>query len=266
MDIKVNGEQIDLKQYERYHAERFEKTLDIIRGLGGGRIIELGGHPWAMTARLVREPGIDLLATVSAEEVTAWPDEIPVTESNYSLEIGGIGDFNFKNYSANVERTVLSVREHADIVLACEIIEHMTRSPHVMLLNANAWLDLGGYVVITTPNGSQLENPFRIRPKMPAYRYSTYSRHNYVFTLDGLTDLVSVCGFEIESAGYFSPYERQGLSNYYRGLAKIGGNWAKAKFAQTLFIVGRKTKVCNAADRLPQVYSPSADWERIIQT
>ncbi|MFC1630627.1 methyltransferase domain-containing protein [Pseudomonadota bacterium] len=265
MKIRVNNEAINLEQYEGFHKKRFDVTMDIVRSIGGSRVVELGGHPWAMTARLLREPDIELIATVSAEEETAWPDELPSVKREYTLDVDGQDTSHFFNYSANIERTQFPLDEKADIVLACEIIEHMMRSPHIMLLNANSWLDIGGYIVITTPNGSQLENPFRVRPKMPAYRYSSYSRHNYVFTLDGLIDLVSACGFEIVSAEYFSPYERKGLSDLYRGLMKIPGEYAKAKFAQSLCVVARKMKDCDAADRLPKVYVPSPDWERLEQ-
>jgi hypothetical protein len=211
------------------------------------------------------DPSLNLLATVSAEEVTAWPDELQVKKNNYQIEIDGKETYSFTNYSANIERTLFNVEGKADIVMACEIIEHMTRAPHILLLNANSWLEPDGRIVITTPNGAQLENPFRVRPKMPAYRYSSYSRHNYVFTMEGLIDLVSVCGFDIESASYYSPYKRKGGSKIYRGLMKIGTEYAHSKFSQSLCVVGRKVNNCNAAERLPKVYAPSPLWERVIQ-
>jgi SAM-dependent methyltransferase len=262
MALRVNGEVIPIDRYARFHARRFDQTLDLVRRHGGGEVLEVGGHPWAMTARLVREPGVKLIATVSAEEITPWSDEIPVTRHRYELDADGTTT-SFYNYSANIERTPFSVGAMVDLVLACEVIEHVTRAPHVMMLNINSWLKPGGLVVLTTPNGSQLENPFRVRAKMPAYRPSVYSRHNYVFTMDGLTDLVSACGFEVVEANFWSPYIRRGPSNLYRGLASLGPRYLKSKFAQTLCVVARKVEDRTTACRTPSCYSKEAGWERI---
>jgi hypothetical protein len=263
MMITVNGEVFDLSRYGSLHDRRFEMTLDVVRRLGAGTIIEVGAYPWAMTTRLLREPGVRLLATVSAEEITAWPDEIPVRAAPYALEFGDGQRAEFTNYSANVERTLFPVRERADIVLACEIIEHLTRAPHVMMLNINSWLKPGGRVVLTTPNGAQFDNPLRVKPKMPALRYSTYSRHNVLFTLDTLTDLVRTCGFSIERAEYWSPYRRRGASNLRHLLARLPSRYFRDKFAQTIVVVARKVEERSEASRLPKAYEPSAQWERM---
>jgi hypothetical protein len=86
MIITVNGERLDLSRYDSFHAARHDRTMALVRELGGGRTLELGGHPWTMTARLLTESSISLLATVSAEEVTAWPDEIPITRHHYTMQ------------------------------------------------------------------------------------------------------------------------------------------------------------------------------------
>jgi hypothetical protein len=263
LKIRVNDEAIDTNCYNAYHVRRFDLTVETIRRIGGGRTVELGGHPWAMTARLIAEPSVELVATVSAEEVSLWPDALPVTGRNYEIEVPGAKAQRFLNYSANVERTRFDINEAVDLVLACEIIEHLTRAPHVMLLNANAWLKLGGRMLVTTPNGAHFENPLRIKPKMPAYRASTYSRHNYVFTMDGLIDLIETCGFEIESAEFLSPYPRRGLSRLYPMIGRVPQDFLRQKFNQSLHVVARKVEALGAAKRLPKVYVPSSDWELV---
>ena len=265
MKLVVNGSSVDLSRYGSFHEERFRRTLALVERLPGSTVVELGGHPWAMTARLLRHPRIDLKATVSAEEVTAWPDELPVTRSEYHVQIDDVHHDGFVNYSANVERTLFDIGEQVDIVLACEIIEHLTRAPHIMLLNINRWLKPGGRVILTTPNGSQLENPFRVRAKMPAFRYSSYARHNYVFTMAGLVDLVETCGFEVESQQYWSPYRRTGGTRLYKFLAKAPVPYFRNKFSQTIVVVARKTEDRSAASRLPSVYAPSDSWEQLEQ-
>jgi hypothetical protein len=261
--VRVNGEVIDNDAYAAFHRARFERTLDAVRHHGGGTVVELGGHPWALTARLLAEPGVALAATVSAEEVSAWSDELPIVDRDYELALADGRRYRFKNYSANIERSFFSVGEPVDIVLACEIIEHLTRAPHTMLLNINSWLKPGGLAIITTPNGSQLENPFRVRPKMPAFRPSVYSRHNYVFTMDGLCDLLECCGFEIAETQYWSPYGRKGLTNLYRAVYDLGPRYLKDKLAQTLCIVARKVEERSTASRLPRVYAAQPGWDNV---
>lgn len=269
MIITVNGKQLDLSRYASFHANRYDQTMALVRSFGGGRTIELGGHPWTMTARLFAEPSIDLVATVSAEEVTAWPDEIPVTFHPYTMGLSDGTVHEWVNVSANLERTLFPITEgcvgagNADLVLACEIIEHLTRSPHIMLLNINSWLKKGGRVILTTPNGSQFDNPLRTKPKMPAYRFSQYARHNYVFTMEMLRDLAETCGFEVEQAEYWSPYVRKGLAKLYRPLSRLPGSYFKNLFAQTIVIVARKTEDRETASRMPRAYAGDGDWERI---
>lgn len=269
MIITVNGKQHDVTRYDAFHGRRFDKTIDLVRNFGGGRTIELGSHPFAMTARLLAEDSVELLATVSAEEVTAWPDEIPVTRHPYILAGEDGHTASFFNYSANLERTLFSVfdssddQRRADLVLACEIIEHLTRAPHTMMLNINSWLNVGGRVLITTPNGCQFQNPFRLRPRMPAFRYSSYARHNFVHTMDTLKDLLEVTGFEIELASYWSPYSRSAGAKLYRYLADLPFEYARAKFCQTLVIVGRKIEDRKAAIRLPKACAPDGLWENV---
>jgi hypothetical protein len=127
----------------------------------------------------------------------------------------------------------------------------------------NRWLKPGGILIITTPNGAQLENPFRVRSKMPNYRPSVYSRHNYVYTMAGLRDLVECCGFEVIQADYWSPYTRSGPSNLYRVSRFIGSQYLKNKLAQTLCVVARKTQHRQSASRLPKVYAHEPGWELV---
>lgn len=269
MIVTVNDERLDLSRYASFHAKRYDRTLALVRRLGGGRTIELGGHPWSMTARLLSEPTVDLLATVSAEEVTAWPDAIPVTRRPYIMDAGHGVIHEWVNVSANLERTLFPIAEEnapplqADVVLACEIVEHLTRCPHIMMLNINSWLRPGGRVVLTTPNGSQFDNPLRTKPKMPAYRYSSYSRHNYVFNMANLCNLAEVCGFEVERSEYWSPYLRTGMAKLYRILSWLPGSYFKNLFAQTIVVVARKVEDRSTASRLPSAYAPSPEWEYI---
>lgn len=261
--MEVNGAVLDNRRYAEYHAARFDYTMRLLKEAGARRIIEVGAHPWALTARIVDDPELRIAATVSAQEVSLWPDDIGVTEHPVRLVTDQGNSAEFVNYSANIERTRFQVRAESDTVLASEIIEHLVRAPHVMLLNVNAWLPLGGRLVLTTPNGAQFFNPLRRRPRMPAYRAHAYERHSYVYTFGGLTDLVGKCGFVVRRAGFWSPYARSGASRLYGVLGAIPLPWFEEKFNRSLYLVAEKRESLDELRSTPLVYEPSPDWESI---
>jgi len=251
------------QDYLRYHRRRITWTLEKLRQIGAKRIVEIGGHPWVMTASLIDEGNLEVAATISAEELTSWPDDIGVERGIYILKTPKGREVEIKNYSANIERTSFDLEERPDTVLACEIVEHLVRSPHVMFLNINRWLGLGGRLFVTTPNGAQFFSPFRRRSMTPAYRANIYERHFYLYTLEEVIDLVSLCGFKILEAGYDDPYEREGMSSIYGWLARIPWGWCREKFKKMLYLVGEKEKEIFRLEKCPRVYDPRGDWELI---
>ena len=261
--ITINGVAIDASFYFNYHRSRLLRTLACVREIGARRVMELGSHPWAMTSLLVDEPSVEVVATVSAEEVTPWPDDIGVRRAAYELVTSSGRRAAFPNYSANLERTRFPIDEQPDTVLACEIIEHLIRSPHVMLLNANDWLPVGGHLVMSTPNGAQLTNVLRRRPPMPGYRASVYERHAYLYTIDELADIVRLCGFDVLDIGYWDVYAPQGWAAVLAPLSRIPIGYVRDKTKRTIFVVAKKARSVVSLDRAPRCYDGRGAWEYI---
>jgi hypothetical protein len=266
LDLLVNGEHLDVTTYMRLHHRRIARSLAALHTIGARRIVELGGHPWVMSSALLDDGAFELAATISAEEITHWPDDIGVTRREYHMCTLGGREVSFPNYSANVERTRFSIDEQPDTVLACEIIEHLVRAPHIMLLNINQWLPVGGKLVISTPNGAQFSNPLRRHRARPAYRCNVYARHNGAFTRAQLVDLVQLCGFKIHSAGFWNVYERSGPSRLYSMLSALPFEYCQEKFQRTLVVTAEKAHQVTALARLPQCYAPSQYWEYVQHT
>jgi len=261
--ITVDGVELDVSNYRRMHGRRIVETLNLLRKFGGRRIVELGAHPWVMTSALIDDPDFDVLATVSAEEATLWPDDFGVAREVRELVTLAGGRKSVRQYLFNVERRLVTLDEEPDAVLACEIVEHLVRAPHILFLNINRWLRTGGVLVVTTPNGSQFMNPFRLKPRMPAFRAHCYERHSYVYRLVDLMELVELCGFEILESGFWNPYPSPGTRSVARGLAKIPGRYFSEKFERSLFVVARKSQTVEVLPRMPKVYEYSSDWEYI---
>lgn len=247
--------------YVAYHAARIDATLGLLRRIGARRIVEVGSHPWVMTARLVDSGAFDVCAAVSAEEATRWPDEIGCRRRAVRLLTPSERTVTIPTYVANVERTRFDLEERPDTVLACEIVEHLVRAPHVMFLNINRWLPLSGLVVVTTPNGAQFANPFRRRSPTAGYRANAYERHAYLYTREDLADLLALTGFRVRELGYWDPYGRQGLARVCGALGRLPLPYLRDKFMKTIVAVGEKERDVAELERAPRVCDPRGDWE-----
>ncbi len=259
----VNDVLVDPREYCNFHEKRVRATMEKLGRLGARCVVELGSHPWVMTAALVEDPRFEVCATVSAEEITRWPDEIPIRRSRVTLRTRQGREAQFTNYSVNLERTLLDLEEKPDTVLACEIVEHLVRAPHLLFLNVNRWLPVGGRLLVTTPNGSQISNPFRRRSPSAAFRCHAYERHSFLFTKDGLADLVELCGFEVRELSYWNVYPYRGLSRFIRPLGRVPWSYLQDKVQRTILLVAEKGRAVGELARLPKVYHPSNDWELI---
>jgi hypothetical protein len=263
--IRVNGEEKDISSYWKLHERRFRHSIEALREHVSGDVLEIGGHPWAMTSLIADTPGFQLSATVSAEEITYWPDDIGVSSSQHHLASPEGWEGEFTNYSVNIERTLMEIERPVDAVFACEVIEHLVRAPHVMVLNINRWLKVGGKVLLTTPNGMQFNNPLRQKNARPAFRCHCYERHNGLFTLEHLVDLVSRAGFRIVESGYWNVYDRSGLQSLYSLAGHIPLRYFQAKFTRTIYVIAEKSEDCRQLAGCPKAYAPSPDWELIRQ-
>lgn len=264
--ILVNGKEFDNTYYSTYHHQRIAYTMAKLLQIGARKIVEVGGHPWAMTAQIIDSDQLELLATISAEEVTKWPDDIGVKTQTYHIRTPRGEEACFINYSANIERTPFDIQERPDTIIACEIVEHFIRSPHIMFLNINRWLPQAGKLLITTPNGSQFANPFRRKSPTPAYRANLYERHSFLYTLDQLKELVTLCGFKIIDAGYLNVYQVHGLPRLYQMLSKIPLAYFQEKFKKMIYLIAQKEKDTVELEKTPSIYIPSDNWDFIKST
>lgn len=261
--ILVNNDTVNNNHYLQYHVKRIKFTIKKMCFYNTRNIVEVGGHPWAMTAAIVDHPKLQLLATISAEEVLTWPDEIAVQRRIYSIRTFRGKQASFPNYSVNIERSLCAIEETPDTVLACEILEHLLRAPHIMLLNINKWLPMGGKLFITTPNGAQFFNPLRRHTLTPHYRAHVYQRHSFLYTLPYLRDVLELCGFEISESAYCNMYKAYGLAGVYRLLSWLPLPYFQQKFKDTIYVLARKSQDVVELPRRPAFYEPSPDWEYI---
>ena len=184
--------------YVATHARRFVETLRRLPPLPSApRILELGAVPYSMTILLRRYLDADV-ATLSFYEVEA-PYSEHVLES-----ADGTERYSFTYQALNVERELFPLPESSvDLVLCCEILEHLLINPSHMLYEAHRVLRPGGFLVVTTPNVARAANLRALeegRNINDAYHGNgIYGRHNREYTAPEVALLLESCGFGVVS-------------------------------------------------------------------
>ena len=101
------------------------------------------------------------------------------------------------------------------MVLYCEILEHLTFDPVLVISELNRILKIGGHLIITTPNVARFSNIKRIFAGENIYDpysgYGPYGRHNREYTLGEVQHILATIGFSIEQA-YTATITQNGLS------------------------------------------------------
>lgn len=200
-------------QYLHDHVYRFYKTLEVLpQGSHEEKLLELGSTPYFMSLILKRYFNYTLFLNVGV--CVGSPEKLSMKLTKKSSSEESI--FSLDVFNVEIDKFPYPDNSF-DIVLCCELIEHLALDPTHMLKEMHRILKPGGRILITTPNVLVLRNLVSLvrDRKNIYYRYSgygVYGRHNREWTLGELTELVSGCGFEIEKASIEDTYPHRGYS------------------------------------------------------
>jgi len=117
--------------------------------------------------------------------------------------------------------------EDFDLILLLEILEHVAK-PLELLKKIRKWLSKGGYVFITTPNGSFLGN------KYPTYRKVQNSEKlkQIQFGPDAANHLFSLTDQELKNLGENAGYQIEKVTLFGTPFMK---GWFKIRYFTNLF-------------------------------
>jgi len=110
---------------------------------------------------------------------------------------------NFFYHHFNIETSHFPFNDGSfDLVLFCEIIEHLVNDPIHVLMEIKRILKPEGTLIISTPNSAKLENIVKIfrgeNVFSPYSLYGPYGRHNREYTIHELLILLDFCGFSVK--------------------------------------------------------------------
>lgn len=186
----------ELENYLKEDFKRFVYTLNLLpEPQHDSSLLEIGANPY-FTSILIKK------------FTNYW-----LSCTNYFGINGGIGKqiqtnksksevFEFEYANHNIETDDIPFDRKFDVILFCEVLEHLTNDPMQAILRIKNSLNKDGILVLTTPNVNRLENISKMIAGSNIYDpysgYGIYGRHNREYNKHELSLLLSHCGFEIE--------------------------------------------------------------------
>lgn len=185
-------------QYFRTHASRFDETTRLIAASRRGkRAIEIGATDYFQVA---------LGSTFGFSEVWGSVFSDDVEHKFYQRDVAAAGhSIRSTTISLDVERELFPVAQgHFDLVLFCEVLEHMDIDPMFALAEFNRILPVGGQLIVTTPNCCSARNTWKILQGYRPHFYMQYEksrspyRHNFEYDVHAARQLVEAAGFHVD--------------------------------------------------------------------
>ena len=196
--IQVEDGPLDeLKNYVDADFKRFVYTLGLVPDDAGQTILELGANPYFMTTLLRKFRKADLhLANFFGSSERDGKQMVTIHST------GEVIEYHYRQF--NIEADAFPYQENFfDVVLFCEIIEHLLSDPVHALTEIRRVLKPGGDLIVTTPNVARLDNVRKIIAGHNVYDpysgHGPYGRHNREYTQEDLFDLLSSNGFSIRT-------------------------------------------------------------------
>jgi predicted SAM-dependent methyltransferase len=170
--------------YHNYHRNRMKFAFDLINKHKGDVNVEIGA--WTLTY---------------------WMryNKIPVHTVGFPeqrlINMRGENDMDY-DYNLTKIRKVEAPINNADLVICCEVIEHLAFDMQTIFTFLGTMLKKGGRLIIQTPNGASLKNRLSLLFGKNPYQYiKDYPNGEYSHlreaTLDELIAFASESGFTI---------------------------------------------------------------------
>jgi len=215
-EFHIDGiESAEIANYLAQDFLRFVHTLNLAPD-GKGKLLEIGSNPYFTSMLIKKFTAHDLACTNYF-----GGDLTPASQQMRNLKTGETLKFDYLNH--NIEDSDLPFAEKFDAILFCEVLEHMTMDPLLVLTRIKKALKPDGHLILSTPNVNRLENVARMLAGANIYDpysgYGPYGRHNREYNRHELVQLLTHAGFDVEVI--FSADVHDNTANHYFSLLKI---------------------------------------------
>lgn len=190
--VSVDGAPAEeLRGYLEQDFNRFLLTQSLVPR-GEGMALEVGANPYFMSVLMgIKHPHYCFEYLNYFE---GFPDTIrqAVTWSSGAQE--------FVSSNVNIEATPIPAEdERYDLILFCEVLEHLTHHPLGAINELHRVLRPGGTLILTTPNVARFDNVVALLEGRNLYdpysAYGPHGRHNREYSRHELHQLMQHAGF-----------------------------------------------------------------------
>lgn len=181
--------------YNKVHEARLARTLQVlVDEKPSGRLLEIGTGVVVPLALKRLVPDLDVHVT----DFDLGRDKVG------SMLLESCGESReVTSYHIDLEYAPIPVDDETfDVVLCCEVIEHMEIDPMFMMAEINRVLKPGGMLVMTTPNIVSSWGITKMLIGIEPYFYMQYRhareyhRHNYEYSIHSLVAVLKAAGFD----------------------------------------------------------------------
>ena len=209
-----------------------------------GRALELGSPPFNISLLMQKFRNYDLLYSGSAAD-----GRTEIISEMESAAYDERHEFRFTCFDVEGDRFPYDDNSF-DLVIFCEVIEHLRENPLHTLSEIHRILRPGGAMILTTPNVSRFDNLVNLGRGRniydPYHLGSPFSgsRHLREYTFAELHDLVTGCGFQIERMQDHDIYPRRGVLHtaLNAGMNRVVARLTGGHYRFHLFVRARKTQ------------------------
>jgi SAM-dependent methyltransferase len=185
----------ELANYLNEDFRRFVYTLGLVPDEDGRRLLEIGANPYFTSLLLKRFRRYDYHCTnYFGVDGGGGQQVVKHTETGES--------FTFDYLNNNVDSQDIPHGEPFDVILFCEVIEHLVSDPLNALRRIKEKLKPGGTLILSTPNVNRLENITKMLVGQNIYDpisgYGVYGRHNREYNKHELFLMLDHQGFDLE--------------------------------------------------------------------
>lgn len=204
----------EMANYCQQDFRRFVYTYGLVKNISG-KCLELGANPYFTTILLQEFTSLNLSL---ANYFGSNQDNLVIQEVGYKeFKSGKQTLTQLRSNHFNIEEDPFPFEnEEFDVVLFCEIIEHLLINPAAVLKEIKRVLKPNGTLILTTPNVSRLENVARMIAGVNIYDpysgYGPYGRHNREYNKHELYLLLNYLGFTVDVMFTADVHENQASS------------------------------------------------------